>query len=68
MEIIGQMEFFVKMGLLKKTKKVHALVAKNAGDEVLLDLDILIDWTILPPSFHNQWMKARGNPKRKQEK
>ena len=68
MEITGQTEMFVKMELLKKNKKVHALVAKNAGDEVLLDLDILIDWTILPPSFPQPMDKNKRKSKKKAKK
>ena len=51
MKIVGQTEFWVKMKSMKKLKKVHALVAEEAGDEVLLDLDTLIDWSIIPKSF-----------------
>ena len=48
---IGQFTFFVKLIILKKAKKVRALVCSDEGCEILIDLQLLIDWTILPPNF-----------------
>ena len=49
--IIGQCTFFVKFDILKKAKKVRALVCSDEGCEILIDLQSLIDWTILPTNF-----------------
>ena len=68
MEITGQTEMFVKMELLKQPKKVHALVAKNAGNAVLLNLNTLIDWTILPPNFPQPMDKNERESKKKARK
>jgi len=48
MEIVGQTEFWVKFDNLKHPKLIQALVAKNAGSEILIDLNLLVEWTILP--------------------
>ena len=36
---------------LKHLKLIQALVVKNAGSEILIDLDLLVEWTILPRDF-----------------
>ena len=51
MKIMGQTEFWVKFDNLKHPKKIHALVAEEAGDEILIDLDLLVEWSILPNNF-----------------
>ena len=43
LEIIGQTEFWVKLEVMKRVKRVHALVARQSDDEILLDLNTLID-------------------------
>ena len=43
LEIIGQTEFLVKLEVMKRVKRVHALVARQSDDEILLDLNTLID-------------------------
>ena len=44
---IGQCTFFVKFDILKKAKKIRALVCSDEGNEILIDLQSLIDWTIM---------------------
>ena len=51
LNIIGQCTFYVKFDILKKAKKMKALVCSDDGCEILIDLQSLIDWTILPPNF-----------------
>ena len=51
LSIIGQCTFFIKFDTLKKAKKVKSLVCLDEGSEILIDLQSLIDWTILPPNF-----------------
>ena len=51
MKIVGQTDFWVKFDNLKHPKKIHALVAEEAGDEILIDLDLLVEWSILPKNF-----------------
>ena len=51
MKIVGQTEFWVKFDNLKHPKKIHALVAEEAGDEILIDLDLLVEWSILQKNF-----------------
>jgi hypothetical protein len=51
MKIVGQTEFWVKFDNLKHPKKIHALVAEEAGDEILIDMDLLIELSILPKNF-----------------
>ena len=53
MDIIGQCTFWVKFDNMKNPKLIRALVAQEAGEEILLDLDLLIEWTILPADFPN---------------
>ena len=36
---------------MKYPKLIEALVARNAGSEILIDLDLLVEWTILPKDF-----------------
>ena len=53
MDIVGQTHFWVKFDNMKNPKYIRALIANEAGEEILLDLDLLIEWSILPPDFPN---------------
>ena len=41
----------MKIDNMKHPKLIKALVAENAGSEILIDLDLLVEWTILPKDF-----------------
>ena len=53
MEVVGQCSFWVKFDNMKHQKKISGLVAEQAGQEILIDLDLLVEWTILPKDFPN---------------
>ena len=42
---------FIKFKNMKTIKKLRALVVADEGDEVLVDLETLVDWGILPSCF-----------------
>ena len=43
--------FFVNFQVLREAKEVRALVIEEEGSEILIDLDSLIKWSIVPPNF-----------------
>ena len=49
--ILGQTSFFVNFQTLREAKLVSALVIEEYGSEILVDLDSLIQWSIVPPDF-----------------
>ena len=48
---LGQCSFFVNFQVLREAKEVRALVIEEQGNEILIDLDSLIKWSIVPPNF-----------------
>ena len=53
------------MEVMKRVKRVHALVARQADDEILLDLNTLIDWSILPKNFPQPMIEGERETKNK---
>ena len=51
MTIIGQATFFVKFDILKNPKRMRVLICEEEGDEILINVQSLVDWSILPPNF-----------------
>ena len=49
--VIGQCHMFVNFKDHKMTKELRALVIAEEGDEILVGLDSLISWNIVPSSF-----------------
>jgi lambda repressor-like predicted transcriptional regulator len=49
--IIGQATFYVKFDIIQNPKKMRVLVCKEEGDEILIDVQSLVEWSILPPNF-----------------
>lgn len=49
--VLGQCSFFVNFQILREAKEVKALVIEEQGNEVLIDLDSLINWSIVAPNF-----------------
>ena len=49
--VLGQASFFVNFQILREAKKVSALVIEEQGSEILIDLDSLINWSIVSPNF-----------------
>ena len=49
--VIGQADFWVKFKSLREAKRVKALVCEEQGDEILVDLDSLIQWSIVHKDF-----------------
>ena len=56
------------MEVMKRVKRVHALVARQADDEILLDLNTLMDWTILPKNFPQPMDESERESKKKVKK
>ena len=42
---------FINFCTIKKTKKLRALIVVDEGEEVLVDLETLVEWGILPECF-----------------
>ena len=51
LEIIGQCHINVKIEGMKNVKRMHCLVANQCDDEILIDLNTLMEWSILPKCF-----------------
>jgi hypothetical protein len=51
MTIIGEATFYVKFNILKNPKKMRVLICEEEGDEILIDVQSLVDWSILPANF-----------------
>ena len=51
MSVIGQIHMFIKFNTMKTTKTLRALVVADEGDEVLVALETLCDWGIIPSCF-----------------
>ena len=49
--VVGQTSMFIKFKTMKKTKTLRALVVAEEGEEVLVDLETLVNWGILPDCF-----------------
>lgn len=49
--IIGEARFTVKFDMLQYPKVLTALICKEVGEEILVDLETLIKWTIIPADF-----------------
>ena len=49
--VIGQTEMFIKFKTMRNTKVLRGIVCEEEGDEILVDLDTLIKWSIIPKSF-----------------
>merc|ERR1711888_559369 len=49
--VVGQTSMFIKFRTMKKTKTLRALVVAEEGEEVLVDLETLVNWGILPDCF-----------------
>ena len=45
--VVGQTEFHVKLKSMRHTKVLRAIVCKEWGDELFIDLDTLISWSII---------------------
>ena len=68
LEIVGQTEMYVKMETMKKVKRVHPLIARQAHDKILLDLNTLIEWSILPKNFPQPMNEKDRETKKKVKK
>ena len=53
MSIIGQAIFWVKFDIMKNPKRMRVLICEEEGDEILIDVQSLVDWSILPPISQN---------------
>ena len=51
MTVIGQTEMFFNFKTLRNTKVLRAIVCEKAGDEIVVDLDTLIQFSIIPMCF-----------------
>ena len=49
--VVGQTSMFIKFKTMKTTKSLRALVVAEEGEEVLVDLESLVQWGILPSCF-----------------
>ena len=49
--VIGQSHMFVRFQEMKNTKEVKAIVVADEGDEVIIGLQTLIQWGIIPECF-----------------
>merc|ERR1711888_246939 len=49
--VIGQTSMYVKFKSIKNTRELRALVVAEEGEEVLVDLETLVDWGIIPDCF-----------------
>ena len=49
--VIGQTSMYVKFKHMKNTRELRALVVEEEGQEVLVDLETLINWGIIPDCF-----------------
>ena len=60
LDIVGQWEFYIKLSLLGKTKKVNCLVLRgNIIDrEILISRKMLKTWRMIHPTFPNQSVKT----------
>ena len=41
----------MKFDILKNPKRMRVLICEEEGDEILIDVQSLVDWSILPPNF-----------------
>ena len=51
MTIIGQAVFWIKFDIMRNPKRMRVLICEEEGDEILIDVQSLVDWSILPPNF-----------------
>ena len=51
LSLVGQTEIFVCFRTMKPTKVLRAIVCADKGDEILVDLKMLVDWNIIPKCF-----------------
>ena len=49
--VIFQVEFFVQFKVMRYKKMFMTIVCEEAGKEIIVDLDSLIQWTIIPKCF-----------------
>ena len=45
--VIRQIEFFVQFKVMRYTKMLMTIVCEDEGDDMIVDLDSLIQWTII---------------------
>jgi hypothetical protein len=48
---IGQAVLWIKFEIIQNPKKIRVLICEEEGDEVLIDIQSMVDWSILPPNF-----------------
>ena len=49
--VVGQCHMFIRFKEMKNSKEVRAIVVADEGDEVIIGLDTLIQWGIIPECF-----------------
>jgi hypothetical protein len=49
--IIGQATIWIKFDIIRRPKKMRVLICEEEGDEILIDIQSLVDWSIIPPNF-----------------
>ena len=54
------MDMFVKFKTMKSTKVLKAIVCVDEGKEILVDLEMLMDWNIIPKCFPGQGEECEG--------
>ena len=50
--VVGQTTMYINFKTMKTTKKVRAIVVADEGGKVLIDMETLIQWGIIPECFH----------------
>ena len=60
LSVVGQMEMFIKFKTMKSTKVLKAIVCVDEGKEILVDLEMLMDWNIIPKCFPGQGEECEG--------
>ena len=46
--VVEQIEMFIKFNTMRNTKVHMAIVCEEEGNEILVDLDMPIEWNIVP--------------------
>ena len=49
--IIGQATIWIKFDIIRRHKKMRVLICEEEGDEILIDIQSLVEWSIIPPNF-----------------
>ena len=49
--VVGQCHMFIHFKDIKSTKQVRAIVCADDGDEVIIGLQTLVEWGIIPECF-----------------